>query len=300
MRIEQLEYLIDISKTHSMNKTAKNFYITQQGISDTIKKLEQEFNVTLLERNQQGTFLTSFGELFVKKGAEILAIYRELLLAVDTYTNNQLVNYDSTMTVMAHPRFYRNIIPDIIPIFHQHCPKVKLRIVEQLNDEILNSINTKQVDLGLACMTDETIDKLTTKSSKIKLEILFKDNYVVCAKKDSKFAQVKKYTFSSLAQLPIVTYDFKQSMEQNAILGTDNPLFLATNDTSLHYKLLSQGIAIDVMTQFEYNKQYSNDTNLCSIPIYNDKLNFVIISPDIKSERLDINYFNTLLHQYSF
>ena len=41
MRIEQLMYLVDIAKTKSFSKTAQNFYITQQGASDAIKKLEK-------------------------------------------------------------------------------------------------------------------------------------------------------------------------------------------------------------------------------------------------------------------
>lgn len=45
MRIEQLEHIIEISKTHSINLAAQNLHITQQSLSRSIKSLEDELSV---------------------------------------------------------------------------------------------------------------------------------------------------------------------------------------------------------------------------------------------------------------
>ena len=133
MRIEQLQYLVDIKATKSINKTASNFYISQQGISDSLKKLEQELQVTLLDKNRHGTFLTPFGESFVEYAAQIVDLHTALMNMVETHKNTQLLNFESTLTIMVHPRIYRNIISDILIVFHKHCPKVKIRVLEKLN-----------------------------------------------------------------------------------------------------------------------------------------------------------------------
>ena len=78
MRIEQLMYLVDIAKTKSFSKTAQNFYITQQGASDAIKKLEKEFNVILFNRTKQGVFLTEIGRSFEETAQEMIALYHTL------------------------------------------------------------------------------------------------------------------------------------------------------------------------------------------------------------------------------
>lgn len=39
MRIEQLEYLIEIAKTNSISIAAENLYVSQPSISEAIKKI---------------------------------------------------------------------------------------------------------------------------------------------------------------------------------------------------------------------------------------------------------------------
>ena len=47
MRIEQLRYLSDIQNTHSISKTAKRFFVSQQAMSNSLKQLESELKITL-------------------------------------------------------------------------------------------------------------------------------------------------------------------------------------------------------------------------------------------------------------
>ena len=62
MRIEQLLYLSEIAKTHSISIAANNLFVSQPAISTAIKKLEEELDVTLFSRSKNGVFLTPIGE----------------------------------------------------------------------------------------------------------------------------------------------------------------------------------------------------------------------------------------------
>ena len=42
MKIEQIIYLTDIAQTHSMTQSAQRLFISQQALSFSIKKLEEE------------------------------------------------------------------------------------------------------------------------------------------------------------------------------------------------------------------------------------------------------------------
>ncbi|MBQ7049510.1 MAG: LysR family transcriptional regulator, partial [Firmicutes bacterium] len=42
MRIEQLECLVDIAQTKSMNKTAERMFVSPPAVSKSIKQLERE------------------------------------------------------------------------------------------------------------------------------------------------------------------------------------------------------------------------------------------------------------------
>ena len=54
MTLEQLTYLVEIAKYHSMSTAAKELHMTQQNISHAVKKLETELDLMLFERTPQG------------------------------------------------------------------------------------------------------------------------------------------------------------------------------------------------------------------------------------------------------
>ena len=62
MNSEQLRQLIDISKTGSIRMTAKRLYISQQAVSESMKRLEKELNCILLNRSKNGVTLTDDGK----------------------------------------------------------------------------------------------------------------------------------------------------------------------------------------------------------------------------------------------
>ena len=61
MRIEQLQYLIEIDKSHSMNATSMKMNITPQALSASVKALENELGVKVMDKSFQGTTLTPLG-----------------------------------------------------------------------------------------------------------------------------------------------------------------------------------------------------------------------------------------------
>ena len=78
MRTEQLIYLIDIAKTGSINNTAQRLFTSQQSISESIKKLENELGCTILNRSKTGVTLTEDG-LYVLSFLYFLSL-EELIL----------------------------------------------------------------------------------------------------------------------------------------------------------------------------------------------------------------------------
>ena len=78
MKTEQIIYLNDIAKTHSITQTAQRFFISQQALSFSLKKLEEEFDTIFLNRTNQGVTLTQEGSNFLHKAQPILDIYNEL------------------------------------------------------------------------------------------------------------------------------------------------------------------------------------------------------------------------------
>lgn len=72
MHIEQLEYIVEVTKTGSLSVASKNLHITQSALSQSIKQLEAEIGVKIFRRSSQGTIPTDEGKILIQKAKEVL------------------------------------------------------------------------------------------------------------------------------------------------------------------------------------------------------------------------------------
>ena len=66
MTLQQVRYLLEIAETGSISAAAKKLLLTQSDLSSLIRKIEQEFGITIFERTQKGVALTANGREFLK------------------------------------------------------------------------------------------------------------------------------------------------------------------------------------------------------------------------------------------
>lgn len=79
MRIEQLEYLIEIEKTKSMNIASVNMNISPQALGAGIKSLEKELGVSLTDKSSRGTELNELGKQIANITEEYLYNFHKLI-----------------------------------------------------------------------------------------------------------------------------------------------------------------------------------------------------------------------------
>ena len=77
--LRQLRYLEALADTLHFGQAAEACAVTQPALSMQIKELEDELQVSLIERRKSGIELTEHGEEVVRRGRTILASVRDLL-----------------------------------------------------------------------------------------------------------------------------------------------------------------------------------------------------------------------------
>ena len=78
MRLEDLNYVIEVNKQHSISRAAKTLYVTQPTISIAIQNMEEEFGVSLFTRSNKGVVLTENGEKAYKTIEKIVSLTNDL------------------------------------------------------------------------------------------------------------------------------------------------------------------------------------------------------------------------------
>lgn len=81
MRIESLILFLSVVEHGSISRAARSTYISQQGASAVIKRLEQEFGVALFERGGASLQLTEAGKRIAREAESVVLAYRRLQTA---------------------------------------------------------------------------------------------------------------------------------------------------------------------------------------------------------------------------
>ncbi|MBQ7223720.1 MAG: LysR family transcriptional regulator [Erysipelotrichaceae bacterium] len=109
MNTDQLKYFVALSESRSFNKAASKFEMTTSNLKRRFDLLEDELNVKLFNRSNQGLTLTPEGEIMLEKAKNVLALIDDMLL---TYK-------ESNEFILGCDSFY---VPDLVEdYFEDFC-----------------------------------------------------------------------------------------------------------------------------------------------------------------------------------
>ena len=142
---KQLYILKAIANEKNLTKAANILYLSQPYLSKQIKLLEKNLNVTLFNRNSNEFRLTEEGKIFLKYCERILALCEESYRALmDLKIGNR-----GTLTVGASQTIGTYLMPQIIALFQQKYPQVKLNIEVNSTRLISKQIVNRQIDIAI-------------------------------------------------------------------------------------------------------------------------------------------------------
>ena len=148
MTLKQLTYFLEIAKMKNFTKAAANLYISQSALSKTVKAMESELGVQLIDRTVNHFKLTPEGEIFYQKGlTAIKNINSEL---DDLY--GSLGTEKGHITVGIPPVIGTAYFTSIIYKFRNMYPDVELKIIEAGANTIKKWVSEGEVDIGVVIL----------------------------------------------------------------------------------------------------------------------------------------------------
>lgn len=143
LKMEHFFYVIEVSKTGSINKAAENLYVSQPYLSSVLKELEGELGVTLFKRTHKGVTLTEAGEKFLKYSTEIEAVV--------TKVKNLKDSKDNLEEKLAISSIYSFTIMDIYHNFSKNPSHKTAHISyeETQNKYIPDKVASGKADVGI-------------------------------------------------------------------------------------------------------------------------------------------------------
>ena len=153
--IDKLNFFIVLAKECHFGKAATKLGITQPSLSASIRQLEQNLGVMLINRGSRFQSLTAEGDKVLSWALRITSDTKTMKEEIRTRN----FGLSGTLSIGAIPTAIPNI-PEISNIFLNRHPNVKLKLFSLNSNEILGALERFEIDVGMTYLSNEPLRKL--------------------------------------------------------------------------------------------------------------------------------------------
>lgn len=191
-------YFLTIVEEGSLTKAAEKLYLSQPALSKYLNRLEQNFGVSLFERDKTPLRLTPAGELYLEYIKKTSFLDKELAMKFEEISTHDRGRILLGMT------FYRAscLLPEVLPYFRHTYPNIDIVLTEGNAGFLVNELLKEKIDLCIANPID------TLNYNLLNYDILFKEEIYLSVSK--KYPELDQYLIPGSEQEKIQFFDLKQ------------------------------------------------------------------------------------------
>jgi LysR family transcriptional regulator, transcription activator of glutamate synthase operon len=264
MNIDQMNYIIEVTKEGSITKAAAKLHLSPAAISQSISQLENELGFSIFTRSKKGMSPTSEGKVIISKSYEIVHKIQELHHELAT----QKKNYSNVLKVACTPSM-TYIVYDAFLSFKETYKDVKVIIEELDQDSILMKLKNEDIHIAFASFEREELFAGSHKYG-IGYNLIYTGNVCVCVNRQSHLARLPAITPEDLKNEKVVLYNsnFVKTFNKKHLLNKE--IFVTSNNIDVLRNAVLHGHTFLLVYNFIFkNHTDVKDGNLVIIPFKN-------------------------------
>lgn len=191
MNIWQLQILTHLAELGTMNRVAEALFVSPATISQQLKDLEDDLELTLIEKQGRKVYLNQTGQELVERAQPVLS-------ELETIENDFKTRQSEITGIVRIATFTSALNSILIPVIkkiNQTFPSIECRIYEEEPDQSLLGLRSHKFDIVLSGYFAK---KVTFPNSDIISTNIGEDKLLVVSSKDDKSIFPIKH-FSDLA-----------------------------------------------------------------------------------------------------
>jgi LysR family transcriptional regulator, regulator of abg operon len=145
VRLTQIRDFIAVVETGSIRAAARKLGVSQPTVTKSVRSLERELHLQLLQRSARGVVLTPPGRAFFPRAR---AAHIELRKAEEEALE-QGRSGGGSLSLGAGPATLITLVPEAVARFRREYPAARVRIVEGLAHQLLPALRDETLDLVL-------------------------------------------------------------------------------------------------------------------------------------------------------
>jgi LysR family hydrogen peroxide-inducible transcriptional activator len=145
MTLTELKYIVAVAREKHFGKAADACHVSQPTLSVAIKKLEEELEVKLFERNASEIAVTPLGEDIVRQAQSVLE-QADSIREIAKRGKNPL---DGPLRLGIIYTIGPYLLPDLVRQVIAHHPQMPLMLQENFTVKLLEELRTGEIDCAI-------------------------------------------------------------------------------------------------------------------------------------------------------
>lgn len=177
MELRQVRYFVAVAHRRHFTQAAEDLSIAQPALSQQILQLERELGVTLFERTSRHVRLTTAGEALLVRAERILAEVEWTRVEMQEYSG--LARGRVVIGALQSLEAFR--FSTVLSRFHARYPGIEIVLREEATQRLLELLKTRQLDLTVIQVIDNSWPLDLTALSIVTEELLTEELVLVVA-----------------------------------------------------------------------------------------------------------------------
>lgn len=301
MKIEQLEYFIEVVKAGSINAASKKVFISQQSLNKSLHSLEDELGFDILNRTRRGVSLTVEGEVVFNAAQAIVARFEQMQEQVKKLKVAQDDSLSGRMNIHISPMLSISILPMVYVDYMHAYPDVQVYCQEKYRDDVVKEVSKHSGDVGFL-LVPNTIDTFFSNiPEEVHMEKLATYPIYMAMSPRHPLAHQRSLSVHSVAEYPLIVYEAGGAKGIHAFQKLENMhVMLSTNNYHMCEELLREGETLMYSYPKYIGKRVFSD--FIHLPVNTKDVQFEMYMAYNKNasnhERRLIDSFSGILQQY--
>ncbi|MGG1516864.1 LysR family transcriptional regulator [Paenibacillus oryzisoli] len=203
MTLQQLKYVIEVANRGSINEAAKRLFISQPSLSNAIRELEEEFQISIFDRSNKGISLS-------KEGVEFLSYARQVVEQAELLEGRYLNSKPSPQHFSVSTQHYAFAVNAFVNLVSEHGQEeYELALRETKTYEIIEDVKNLRSEIGVLYLNDfnqKVINKLL-KNANLQYNSLFIAKPHIFISIKNPLAKQSVVTIDQLQNYPYLSFD---------------------------------------------------------------------------------------------
>ena len=143
MTLQQLKYIVTVAEKGSISEAAKELFISQPSLTNAIKELEKQLQITIFHRTNKGIIISNEGDEFLGYARQVL---QQMDLLEEKYTTGKKRKRKFSVSTQ-HYSFAVNAFVDLIKLYGNKNFDFTLR--ETQTYEIIEDVSRMKSEVGV-------------------------------------------------------------------------------------------------------------------------------------------------------